>query len=723
MGPASLGQRTLVSCALVNTHWNAAASSILWKRLDMGDSPIRFSNFIMGAAESKVYQCCNRGLCNGGGGGNGDSSAPPPHGPFTAAGHRVKLLSVCGTDTDLALVESASQLLTGLVTLELHKSRISPPSYRLLSRLPGHFPQLRSLIADVVPASSWNAWMDLCATCPHLQNLHISFSEGDSHEFSPATVDMDYVFSRIPNLHVLSLWRVPLPDDEVILKVASHCPNLRAVKLDDCGDVSMNALVILWNRCTKFESLVMRRVRKPLCFGALAKAFGVLPGGGGEDLTSVYGGSSGMNTMKPNPTDANSTTRWSNPTGNDEGFSILSHRPTFRTLIFDSCMVSDILVSELTQRAPNLEYLYIEEDFVPAFLSNWVNPNPQLQPHNPADPYQQQQPQQLYTHGTTTNSDHTAYIRVSSVTNSGIDAMISNTHRLRIVSIIGFLPSLPCFIKVLQSNPDLIGVNFARPSLARDAFLNDEFCLAIAPYMKNVRGLELYSQWKFSESALLAVLANAPELRHLGVANCEQVTDRVLDAMPLLCPRLKRLDVSRTRVTRGGLMRFFEHARELRECVVGDLQEIVMDVDEDEHDGRGGTGRGMGSSSGGGAGPSNHTSGNSNWAMMMDSQSQHDGPSPYPSNPNARAGDYDDYLSSDIAEEEEEEEPEDPLAAFRHREPGQGPGVCFGSVVRLGGRWGKVVLTDETLTEQTFSEYGVWEKEVKRVARGAGFVY
>ncbi|RKO90148.1 hypothetical protein BDK51DRAFT_44404 [Blyttiomyces helicus] len=40
-----------------------------------------------------------------------------------------------------------------------------------------------------------------------------------------------------------------------------------------------------------------------------------------------------------------------------------------------------------------------------------------------------------------------------------------------------------------------------------------------------------------------------------------------------------------------------------------------------------------------------------------------------------------------------------------------------------GVRWGRVVHFDDPWSEDVFSPYGVWEREMRRVARLAGFVY
>ncbi|KAJ3296177.1 hypothetical protein HK104_001914 [Borealophlyctis nickersoniae] len=497
--------RTLFSCSLVARHWNPPANAALWQRIHMVDQPSRFGRFVLGAATSKY----NKRDC----------------GPL------VRVLSVACTDADLSVLTVACHHTSELHSLELH--RTSTPdagSFRLLPRLRNRFPQLRSLIADMVHPSAWLDVMEVCRTCPQLQNLHISFATLDSQEpCQPLSAfDLTALFSAIPHLQSLSLWRVPLPSERgaVTSALASYCKDLRAIRLDDCGrDLSMDLVVDLWNACPRLECITLRMIQLP-------------------------------------------------PTSNSA--TLLNPLPFLRTLLIDGCWLTDNLLSEMGEKAQALETLYVENDWRHDRNGGWV-------------------------------------VRLTDLGFTTISAHLHNLKALSLVGLTGSTHISPSSIQTLLThNPSITALNLARPAHA-ESFLTDTFLSSIAPYLSNIRTLELYMQTKLTEDALLDCLSHTPHLLTLGLSGCGQITDATLGMLPPLCPSLERLDMAgAVRCTTWGVQRLVDSAGRLRECVAPEVQ---------------------------------------------------------------------------------------------------------------GVRWGKVMCLDDPWSEEVFSPYGVWEREVRRIARVSGLVY
>lgn len=451
--------RTLFSCSLVARDWSQPANAILWKRIYLADQPARFGRFVLGSATSKYNKR--------------ESSA------------LVRVLSVACTDEDLSLLSVACHHTTGLHSLELHRTRnMDAASYRLLQRLPDRFPTLRSLVADTIHPSAWGDIVRLGQSCPLLSNLHISFAAADTFEMTlPNAADFEALFSCIPFLQSLSLWRVPLPSDEdtFATPLATHCRNLRAIRIDDCGiDLTMGLIVNLWNRCRQLQCVTLRMIRRP-------------PQRSGMHLEAL---------------------------------------PTLKTLLLDGCWLSDELLACIGRNSPNLETLYIENDW---------------------------------------RDEEGSIGSVVHVTDRGVLSLAPHLRNLRTVSLVGLMggPHLTArSVRALLSyNRNVSALNLARPEHAL-AHLTDEIILDLAPCLTNIRRLEMYMQTKLSEDALAQCLSDAYCLVSLGLSGCHQLTDSIVSALPQLCPMLERVDMAGVGCSVAGLQKLVDGARFLRECVV-----------------------------------------------------------------------------------------------------------------------------------------------------------
>ncbi|TPX56355.1 hypothetical protein PhCBS80983_g04593 [Powellomyces hirtus] len=461
--PSRSVQKTLFSCSLVAKDWNRPANAVLWKRVNMSDHPGRFGRFVLGSATSKYNKR--------------ESSA------------LVRVLSVACTDADLSLLSVACHHTTELHSLELQRTRdMDACSYRLLQRLPNRFPSLRSLVADNILPIAWPDLVKLCATCPLLSNLHISFptmTTDSPVEFEPPTAaDFETLFAGIPFLQSLSLWRVPIPadkEDAIVNSLAKHCKNLRAVRIDDCGrELTMSLFQSMWNQCRQLQCITLRMIRHPPCFAPVH----------------------------------------------------LEALPTLRTLLVDGCWLSDDLLGYIGRSAPNLETLYIENDW---------------------------------------RDSYGAIGSVVHITDHGIMMIAPHLRNLRTISLVGLMgnPHLSArsVRSLLSYNRNVSALNLARPNHA-ESTLTDESLLYLAPCLTRLRRLELYMQCQISEDALAQALADACRLISLGLSGCHQLTDATVGVLTQLCPFLERLDMAGVSCSDAGLQRLIDAGKHLRECVV-----------------------------------------------------------------------------------------------------------------------------------------------------------
>ncbi|TPX71119.1 hypothetical protein SpCBS45565_g01380 [Spizellomyces sp. 'palustris'] len=452
--------RTLFSCSLVARNWNQPANAVLWKRIYMADQPARFGRFVLGSATSKY----NKRECSA----------------------LVRVLSVACTDADLSLLSVACHHTTELHSLELHRTRDpDAQSYRLLQRLPDRFPSLRSLVADTIHPSAWRDFLRLCQTCPLLSNLHISFASADDNDAfePPRAADFEALFSCIPFLQSLSLWRVPLPANEeaIVGSLATHCRNLRAIRIDDCGtDLTMGLVVDVWNRCRQLQCITLRNIRQP-------------PRRSSINLEALH---------------------------------------SLRTLLIDGCWLSDDLLLCIGRHAPNLETLYMENDW----------------------------------------RDATGVVgSVVHITDRGLLGLAPHLRNLRTVSLVGLMggPHLTArSVRALLSfNRNVTALNLARPDHAL-AHLSDSILLELAPCLMNIKRLELYMQTELSQDAIAQALSDAYRLVSLGLSGCHQLSDATISALPQLCPMLERVDMAGVTCSAQGMQTLVDAAKRLRECVV-----------------------------------------------------------------------------------------------------------------------------------------------------------
>ncbi|KAJ3007914.1 hypothetical protein HKX48_008871 [Thoreauomyces humboldtii] len=469
VAPSRQVQRTLYSCSLVAKDWSRPANAVLWRRINMQDQPARFGRFVLGSATSKYNKR--------------DSAAT------------TRVLTVGCTDQDLSLLSVACHHTSGLHSLELNRTRdLEASSYRLLQRLPNRFPSLRSLVADNIPPSAWRDMVRLCSTCPLLSNLHISFAAvmgGDKAVDTPVAADFEELFSGTPFLHSLSLWRVPIPpeEDAIVRSLSTHCKNLKAIRVDDCGtELTMGLFQSLWNQCSQLQCITLRMIRYP-----------------------------------PPPRD----------------YPVhLDPLPTLRTLLIDGCWLSDDLLECIGRSSPNLETLYMEDDWRDGSGSGEVG-------------------------------------SVVHVTDRGILSMAPHLRNLRTLSLVGLVggdhpgPTARSVRTLASYNRNLTALNLARPDHALSS-MDDASLLHLAPAFAHIRRLELYMQYNISEDALAQTLADAPRLVSLGLSGCAQVlTDATVAALPLLCPFIERVDMAgAVNCSDLGIQRLVDGAVHLRECVL-----------------------------------------------------------------------------------------------------------------------------------------------------------
>ncbi|KAJ3197253.1 hypothetical protein HK101_005025 [Irineochytrium annulatum] len=261
---------TLYACSLVSRDWSPLASEELWKRVTMDDDASRLGRFVLALRSQSVS---SRG-----------------------GGARVRVLSVACTDAELSLLALAAGGVSALHSLELRRSLIpNASSYRLLSRVTCCFPHLRSLYTDMIPPGSLNDVAQFVRACPELSNLHISM--GAQHDRDIPQYPTEIVHTFISNIR---LW-VPY--------LAASCPSLAAVRIDDCGDISMDVFVGLWRRCELIECIAMRKVKRRAVF---------------TDLVP---------------------------------------RASMKKILLDGCWMNDYLCASVGKNAPNLEIFYIEDDW------------------------------------------------------------------------------------------------------------------------------------------------------------------------------------------------------------------------------------------------------------------------------------------------------------------------------------------------------------------------
>ncbi|KAJ1552354.1 hypothetical protein HK405_011640, partial [Cladochytrium tenue] len=336
----------LYACTLVCKSWNQAASAELWKRISVEDDAPRLGRLAISLSLSSVM------------------------------GHKyggfIRVVSVACTDAELSLLTTAAPFLGSLDSLELRRSTIkAASSYRLLAQLPGKLQSVRSLIADLIPASALLDVVQLAWSFTHLGHLHVTMGPADSrpvpvgipgHErgqtpllLSPAALTdatalplaatavsapdaprdsspavarvaptpvsalptgvspITFLFARHSGLTTLSLWRVSLPRDEGLWvpALSRACPQLAAIRVDDCGpDLSMDLFVGLWRRCEQLESVVMRRVKRRAAFTELVE------------------------------------------------------RRRLRRVVLDGCWFNDALCDEVGRCAPGLVNFYVEDDWL-----------------------------------------------------------------------------------------------------------------------------------------------------------------------------------------------------------------------------------------------------------------------------------------------------------------------------------------------------------------------
>ncbi|KAJ3323187.1 hypothetical protein HDU76_013721 [Blyttiomyces sp. JEL0837] len=533
----------LYACSLVCRHWYTLATTELWKRITMGDDAPRLGRFVFSLASSTTFS---------------RSSITRRSGfwkSMPTRGSLVRVMSVSCTDAELSLLSTAAPYLTSLHSLELRHSLIpSAASYRLLDRLATRFPSLRSLVADMIPPSSFADIVSLVRSSRTLSNLHISIGS-DPRSINPTTnqappnnpigrlaptpttattmphshstdINIIPLFSNIPNLSSLSLWRVKLPRDEGLWvpSLSTSCPHLRAIRIDDCGDISMDVLVGLWRRCNLLECIVMRKVRRRAAFTDL------LP------------------------------------------------RPTMIHVVLDACWMNDALCAAIGANAPNLEAFYLEDDWADDDFRHPMAPTV-----------------------------------VTDLTDYGVLALAEHQRNLKTITFIGF-PGRRNFHAsslraLLDANPNCFALNLARMDPQWAYRINDAWLLELAPSLRSIEILELYIQNGISERALIETLTvaalasvnnstmqysthdranefgqNGGKIRRLGLSGCSQLTDATLSSLPDLCPNLERLDMAGANVTCQGLQSLVDSASRLRECVVN----VPRDGDDDGIIGGGG---------------------------------------------------------------------------------------------------------------------------------------
>ncbi|KAI8854937.1 hypothetical protein BC829DRAFT_105469 [Chytridium lagenaria] len=562
----------LYSCSLVCRQWDVQASTELWKRVTMDDDAPRLSRFVV-SLSSTALSGRNRGSL-------------------------VRVISIACTDAELSLLALAATKLPGLHSLELRRSFIpNASSYRLLNRLRLRFPSLRSLVADMIPPTALSDIISIVRGATLLSNLHVSVGPPDHRVLppgigSPPPETIQSLLWKIPNLRSISFWRVSLPRDEGLWvpALASSCPSLKAIRIDDCGDISMDILVGLWRRCDLLECISMRKVKRRTAFTELVP------------------------------------------------------RQSMKRVVLDGCWMNDSLCAAIGRNAPNLEIFYIEDDWADDDFKHPLAPTV-----------------------------------VNELTDAGVLELARYQHNLRAITFIGF-PGRRNFRasslrQLLDSNPSCFALNLARMDPQWPYRMSDSWLLELSPSLRNIEILELYIQNGITEDGLLETLRRAAiasslsprslpgvggpqmqqpvvdvdaaiatcdpsfvgmgRMRRLGLSGWSQVSDRSLFCLPMLCPRLERLDMAGANVTPAGLQSLVDAAGRLRECVV-----TVPPTD---------------------------------------------------------SGDGFDEVGDESAD---------------------ASGVGVGGV-----RWGNVMQYDDPVSEDVFSPYSVWEREVRRLGRRDGIIY
>ncbi|KAJ3105849.1 hypothetical protein HDU97_007493 [Phlyctochytrium planicorne] len=546
----------LYACSLVSRQWDAQASTELWKRVTMDDDAPRLSRFVMSLSATTLSG--------------------------RHRGHLVRVMSIACTDAEMSLLALAANRLPNLHSLELRRSFIpNAASYRLMNRLRGRFPSLRSLVADMIPPAALADLISIVRGSHLLSNLHVSVGAPDyggmlSREgLAGAPEPIQSLLWKIPNLRSISFWRVTLPRDEGLWvpALASSCPGLKAIRIDDCGDISMDILVGIWRRCDIIECISMRKVKRRTAFTELVR------------------------------------------------------RPSMNRVVLDGCWMNDGLCANIGRCAPNLEIFYVEDDWADDDFKHPLAPTV-----------------------------------VNELTDAGVLELAKYQHNLRAITFIGF-PGRRNFRAsslraLLDSNPSCFALNLARMDPQWPYRMSDSWLLELSSSLRNIEVLELYIQNGVTEEGFLESLRRAAaagakprglgvdvngsdssmvdseqqggigagRIRRLGLSGWSQLSDRTLYCLPMLCPRLERLDMAGANVTAVGLQSLVDAAERFRECVV-----TVPPV-EGEEEGVGGVGVG-------------------------------------------------------------------------------------------GVRWGNVMQYDDPVSEDVFSPYSVWEREVRRLGKKDGIIY
>ncbi|KAJ3406571.1 hypothetical protein HDV05_005957, partial [Chytridiales sp. JEL 0842] len=499
---APLPASSLRECASVCKSWHSPASTQLWKRLSMDDDLPRLSRLVLCLTTSQASS----------------QRQPPQTKPLSPPkASLVRVISISCSDADLALLITLSSHLTSLHSLELRRSTLpNSTSYRLLDRLPGRFPSLRSLFADTIPPSALENCMEIVRTTPELQSLHISLSAPSLHStptlpLNPNTLST--LFAHLPNLKTLSLWRVPLPRDAGLWvpSLASSCPNLKAVRIDDCGDISMDVFVDLWRRCEGLECLVFRKLKRRAAF---------------TDLLL---------------------------------------RPTMTRVVLDACWVNDALLESVGVCAPNLEVFYVEDDWADDDFRH---------PEAPTVVGE------LTEKGVEALARHLRGLRTMTFIgfpgrrNFGapaLRALLDANPQCTALNLARMHPLWPHAIS------DTFLLDLA-PSLGRIEVLELYIQNRISEQAL-IQTLTIASSISCPPSSSSTSPLNTRNptsggrLLRLGLSGCNQIGDSTLKTLPHLFPRLERLDMKGSRVTSSALQSLVSTCKNLKECCV-DLEDV-----------------------------------------------------------------------------------------------------------------------------------------------------
>ncbi|KAI9096920.1 hypothetical protein DFS34DRAFT_128193 [Phlyctochytrium arcticum] len=172
-------------------------------------------------------------------------------------GSLVRKLSVPSGEQKVILLQHVNGFLPNLKSLHFrHREygNCGPLDARILTSLEPLIGRVTSLTIEGVDSP---CWPDVCRIlCEHgkqIRSLNIeALPEIDAFQ---SDSDMADVFAFMPRLEFLRLDGIPVGPNLSIENLVSNCPNLRAVALDYCLDVSMEILFILWRNCPQLEFL------------------------------------------------------------------------------------------------------------------------------------------------------------------------------------------------------------------------------------------------------------------------------------------------------------------------------------------------------------------------------------------------------------------------------------------------------------------------------------